>query len=138
MAQYKKYSSIGKDENEQDLEDSTTEVPRITSQEDRDAIIERQMLVVIDNYTDWCGPCKMCAPQYAALHNKYSKPGVCVLVKENVEDAIPGVTENVRGVPCFHFYVNGMIQPNMTVTGGDVGVVEQTIQQVFENMKKTQ
>ena len=127
MAQYKKYSTIGKDENAPDP-DTMAEVPLIVKQDQRQAIIANQRLVVIDNYTDWCGPCKVCAPQFAALAGKYARPGLCALVKENVEHNVPGVPTPIRGVPCFHFYVDGALQQNMTVTGGDIGAVEQAIQ----------
>ena len=136
MAQYKKYSSVGTDDNAPPPE-SLGEVPRITSEGERKAVLSNQTLVVIDNYTDWCGPCKTCAPQYAALANKYSKPGLCVLVKENVDDELGGRPIPIRGVPCFHFYVNGAIHEDMTVTGGDIPAVEQGIQQFFEAVKKT-
>ena len=130
MAQYKTYTTMaGKDENEFDPE-TMIEVYDITSAAERKNIIQNNKIVVIDNYTSWCGPCKTCAPQFAKLCKMYIKSGMCALVKEDVEKVgdrpIP-----VRGVPCFHFYINGQFQDEMTVTGAYVSLVEQTLQKLL-------
>jgi thiol-disulfide isomerase/thioredoxin len=126
MAQYKTFSTMGKDDITSALE-STAEVPRITSLQQRQALIQNNKVVVIDNYTDWCGPCKQCAPQFAALAQKYASSGLCAMVKENVEDRHGGLPVQIRGVPCFHFYLNGQFQDEMTITGADMKALEQTL-----------
>lgn len=130
MAQYKTFSSMNN--NEQDFtSEYISEVPRISNIKERQTLIQNNKIVVIDNYTDWCGPCKQCAPQFAKLAKKYSKPGMCAFAKENVDDKCGGWPVQIRGVPCFHFYVNGHYQDEMTITGADVGAIEQTLQRLF-------
>lgn len=130
MAQYKTFSTMGGDNNVP-AHENMVDVPRISSLEERQAIIQNNKVVVIDNYTDWCGPCKQCTPQFAFLAKKYARPGLCALVKENVEDKHGGCPVSIRGVPCFHFYVNGFHQDEMTVTGADMGTLEQTLKRVL-------
>jgi len=130
MAQYRTFSTMGRDENAPDPS-TMAEVPRITSADHRQNIIRSHLLVVVDNYTDWCGPCKQCAPRFAVLAGKYAKTGVCALVKENVEDRHGGIPTQIRGVPCFHFYMNGQFLGEATVTGADVNAVEETIQRLL-------
>lgn len=114
-----------KDENEFDPA-TMMEVYEITSAEDRENIIQTNKIVVVNNSASWCGPCKQCAPQFATLCKKYIKPGLCALVKEDVDEMFGGAVQ-VSGVPCFHFYINGKFQEEMTVTGADVKLVEQTL-----------
>jgi thioredoxin-like negative regulator of GroEL len=130
MAQYKKISSLGVDP---DAPDPSTmgEVPSITSAQHRQSVISNNFLVVIDNYGDWCGPCQQCAPQYAVLAGRYSRPGMCALVKEDVDKKYGGHPTKILGVPCFHFYVNGQFLPNEVVTGADIGLVEQTVRNLL-------
>lgn len=130
MAQYKTIGEVGAEENAPGS-NTMADVPRITKPEHRDALLKGHKLVIIDNYTDWCGPCKQCAPQYAALAKKYARAGLCAFAKENVEDKIPGQKLPIRGVPCFHFYVDGAVQPSMTITGGDIASIENTVKGFF-------
>lgn len=130
MAQYKTFSTMGKDANAPDPS-TLVEVPRVTTFKQRQSLIQSNLLVVVDNYTDWCGPCKQSAPHYAVLATKYAKPGVCALVKENIEDGCENHPAPVRGVPCFHFYMNGQFLEEDTVTGADMNAIEQTIQRLI-------
>ena len=131
MAQYKTFSTIGKDDNAP-VPESMADVPRISSLQERKSVIQNNKVVVIDNYADWCGPCKKCAPQFAKLAQKYTRPGLCVLVKENVDDKHGAYPVPISGVPCFHFYLNGHFQDEMTVTGGDMGILEQTLNRLLQ------
>ena len=131
MALYKTYTTMGIDPNEPKPE-SMADVHHVTSKQDRDNIIASNKIVVIDNYTDWCGPCKQCAPQYAVLAKTYNSPGLCVLVKEDVDTKIGGHPVPIRGVPCFHFYINGFFQKDMVVTGADINLVEQTLAKLLK------
>ena len=124
---YASYSSLGKDP-AAPAPESMADIPRITSQDHRASLIANHRIVIVDNYTDWCGPCKTVAPLYAQLAQKYQNmyPGQVVFVKENVEDNYGG-NPPVRGVPCFHYYMNGQHVTELTVTGGDIKSVEENL-----------
>lgn len=50
-------------------------------------------LVVVEFFADWCKPCKAAIPKWNALHNKYGKAGlrlVVVSINENGSCANPG------------------------------------------------
>ena len=127
MAQYKTYTTMAaKDENEFDSK-TMIEVYEITSAADRKNIIQTNKVVVIDNFTEWCGPCKACAPQFAILCKKYIKPGLCALVKEDEDKKFGGLPVSIKAVPCFHFYINGHFQDHLMFTGADIKLVEQTL-----------
>ena len=126
MALYAKYKTLGKEENHTDFE-----VEIIKNLERRNEIIATNKLVVIDNYTTWCGPCQQIASPYAKLAQKYNKESICVLVKENVEDNIGNWPNPVRGVPCFHFYLNGNFLPDYTIVGASLANVEENIKKII-------
>lgn len=140
MAQYKSFSSIGKNDNDPDP-NTMGDVVKITSSRHRTSIINTTQIVVIDNYANWCGPCKMCAPNFAVLAGKYNEPGKCVLVKEDVDDEFepsppPAVRSDIRGVPCFHFYLRGQFLEDATVVGADMNVIEETIKNLLSIINK--
>jgi thioredoxin 1 len=135
MAQYKTFSNMAKDENTSDTS-NVEEVPRIRTVQQRQAVIDNNVLVVIDYYTDWCGPCKQCGPQFAKLANMFSKPGICAFVKENVDDDIGYLTVKVRGVPCFHIYLNKNLLSEHIIIGADMGVLEQTVKNLLGKSSK--
>ena len=89
MAQYKTYQALVGDEDKNDA--PTYDVLSINTLEERQNIIGHNRLVVIDNHTDWCGPCQTCAPTFANMAQKYNREGICKLVKENVEKHIHGL-----------------------------------------------
>ena len=126
---YAKFNTMNKGEVDTDM----SSVTKITSQEQRSEIIKGNTLVVVKNYTDWCGPCKQCNHKYAEMATRYNQDGRCILVNENVEDNIQGA-QNVRGVPCFHFYVNGEFRDDATLTGADMDAVESMISTIL-NLK---
>lgn len=128
---YASYSSLGKDPKAPPPE-SMAEIPRITSQDHRHALIKKFRILVIDNYTDWCGPCKSVAPHFAQLAQKYQNmyPNQVSFAKENVEDNFRG-SPQVRGVPCFHFYLMGSHIPELTVTGGNIKSVQENLDKLL-------
>jgi thiol-disulfide isomerase/thioredoxin len=105
-------------------------VTRITSENHREEVIRNNRITIIDNYTDWCTPCKETTQSYATLAKKYINK--CAVVKENVNDDIYGAME-VAAVPCFHFYIDGKFMPEFTVTGGDISLVDEYIQKIVES-----
>ena len=128
MAQNKTFNTMSNEE-KNNQNPVSVEVLNISSSEQRKILIQNNILVVIDNYTEWCGPCKSCAPLFANLATKYAEKGICAFAKENAEDGNCPV--RIGGVPCFHFYINGQLLENLTVTGADIGTVEKNIQNLL-------
>lgn len=108
-----------------------SELERVNSEEQRSNYIKNFPILVIDNYTDWCGPCKQIDPQVRELAHQFN--GVIKFIKENVDDELDG-TPQITGVPCFHFYINGQHYPNFTITGGDVEAVKNVCKQILEQI----
>ena len=98
-------------------------VPTVSSLEEKRKFIQGNTICVVDVYGDWCGPCKSIAPKYADMFKKYAKPGLCVLLKENAD---LGLSPDVRGVPTFQFFVNGVNDGN-PVIGADIRSVEERL-----------
>jgi len=109
-----------------------SEVPsnviKIKNFEHRNLIINDKLkrLTIIDNYTEWCGPCKIIAPKFASLANKENFAKVVNFCKEDAEAGIPG-GKAVSGVPVFHFYFDGKFMEKLTVHGAD-------IENIYKNM----
>ena len=125
---YATYKEIGVDKNNQEV--INYQVPVIQTLEERIEKIKQYPVVVVYYYTDWCGPCKMVAPKFAKLAQDYVQRGV-LLVKENAENDIGSYPENIRGVPCFHFYKEGQYLPEHKVTGAGIEQVDENIKKLF-------
>merc|ERR1712032_1541312 len=83
-------------------------------------------LVVIDYSTTWCGPCKVIAPKYDELSDKYPD---AVFLKV-IGDASPNASklmkrEGVRSVPSFHYFVGG--EKVEVVNGANAEAIEAAI-----------
>jgi len=134
MSNYASYSSLGVDPKAPSPESMAT-IPLITSTDHRNALIHKYLILVIDNFTDWCGPCKSVSPLFAQLAQQYQNtyPNQIGFIKENVEHKHSGAP-TVRGVPCFHFYVKSNYIPELTVTGGDIKSVKTKIDEILTNL----
>lgn len=126
---YSQYKNIGLEPNETD-NTSKFKVHDVKSLAERQMAIKNYPVVIIDNYTSWCGPCKVVAPKFAALAQKYEQKGILFL-KENVENNF-GSCPKIRGVPCFHFYVEGKYSEENTVVGADLEEVENNLLQLLQ------
>ena len=107
------------------------DLEQVQSDQHRNQVIQSFKVVVIDNYTDWCVPCKQIDPQIRELAYQFN--GVIKFVKENADDELEGGPA-VTGVPCFHFYVDGKHYPNFMITGGDVEGVKNACSQILEHL----
>jgi thiol-disulfide isomerase/thioredoxin len=128
MAKYATYASMNKVKKEVESPD----VVEIKSARERNNLIKSNLLVVIDNYAPWCGPCKLVSPHYSKIASEYTLQGKCILAKEDVDNHFENEQE-VTGVPCFHFYVNGEFQEEMTITGAAHDKVRKQIHEVLQN-----
>jgi len=62
-------------------------------------------LIVVDFFADWCGPCKMIAPEIERMENEYRN---VIFLKVNVDksDEICSMLE-VSSLPTFYYIKNG-------------------------------
>jgi len=128
MSSYSTYAKLGQDK----VTPKVTErldVLEITSQQQRNDLISKYNVIIIDYFTTWCGPCKQSAPLFEGLAKKYE--GRALFLKENVENNIPGIPVKIRGVPCFHFYINGKYIPELTQTGVDIEKMDKILESLF-------
>lgn len=128
---YQSYGNLAQKTTETSAEnfsDVPSNVIKIKSFEHRELIIndKQKRLTIIDNYTEWCGPCKTIAPKFASLANKENFAKVVNFCKEDAEAGIPG-GKAVSGVPVFHFYFDGKFMEKLTVHGAD-------IENIYKNM----
>ena len=62
--------------------------------------------VVVDFYSDGCGPCRMVAPHFKRLAKQFKNRVVFAKVDINANRETAGFAR-IRSMPTFHFYVNG-------------------------------
>jgi thioredoxin 1 len=126
MAQYKKYSEL----EEKKVETNNFEnVMMIQSLTHKKQLINTNRILIVDISADWCGPCKVIAPRYAEMAQMYNRPGVCMLVKEDVDMKF---SPTVRGVPLFQFYFNGVL--HSSITGADIDGVEAKLNELIQEL----
>mmetsp|Transcript_25845 Transcript_25845/g.31866 ORF Transcript_25845/g.31866 Transcript_25845/m.31866 type:complete len:151 (-) Transcript_25845:296-748(-) len=83
-------------------------------------------LVIVDYSTTWCGPCKVIAPKFDELSDKYPD---AVFLKV-IGDASPAAStlmkrEGVRSVPSFHYFKDG--EKIDVVNGANADAIEAAI-----------
>uniref|UniRef100_H2YAX3 Thioredoxin n=1 Tax=Ciona savignyi TaxID=51511 RepID=H2YAX3_CIOSA len=63
-------------------------------------------LVLVDFHAEWCGPCKMIAPEIKKLHDE--NPDKLVVIKVDVDEA-SDISEKyeIQAMPTFIFFKNG-------------------------------
>jgi len=109
------------------------ECPKIISAAHKQQILSANKFVVIDIYGDWCGPCKVVAPRFYELAHKYTRAGLCAMVKEDVDDEL---TPDVQGVPAFDFFVDG--KRVHRITGGAMDDVEAKLMELAHAGQQSQ
>jgi thioredoxin 1 len=69
-------------------------------------LIESNVLVFVDFYADWCGPCKMIAPSVEKLADEYN--GTVKFVKLNIDEN-PNIAGeyDVKSIPTLMIFRNG-------------------------------
>jgi len=101
---------------------------------------ETGLPVVVDFYSDSCGPCRMMAPIFKKVAAEYKDTAVFVKVDTNAQYELSSRYQ-VRSLPTFMYFVNGK-KANQAVGGiGEQGLRQQTDQVVrqaeIENTKLT-
>ena len=137
---YASYDTLGKDPNAP-TPDQMADLPSILSIDQRTAMIQQNHVVVIDNYTEWCQPCKAIAPQFAIVAKNYidkynqqnQRVPTIAFAKEDADKKLEN-KPRIRGVPCFHIYVNGQHKPEHTITGGDLDALQTNIDSALKSI----
>lgn len=86
-------------------------VRNIQSAHEFDRLLEKHgsetgLPVVVDYYSDSCGPCRMMAPIFKKVAEDYVDKAVFVKVDTNAQYEISSRYQ-IRSLPTFHFFVNG-------------------------------
>jgi thioredoxin 1 len=130
---YKSYDQLGaQPEPNRDILD----VLEVANGQHKRHIIANHNVVCVDIYADWCGPCKQTAPEYSRVAATYSKPGVCAVVKYNLDKVDPSERGNIHGIPVFQFFVNGKQVDE--IVGADIPRVEETLKNLLQGGARVQ
>jgi thioredoxin 1 len=67
--------------------------------------IKNHLIVIVDVYATWCGPCKILTPEFEQLAKRY--PNI-KFMKDNIANEDDSVhKDRVNGVPTFIIYFKG-------------------------------
>lgn len=80
---------------------SAAAVEEVTSEAQFKKILSEHPAVVVDFYSQTCGPCIMMAPIYKEVAKEFD--GRLKLIKVDVQRSHVGV--QIRSMPTFHFYL---------------------------------
>ena len=90
-------------------------VDEVTTQAQFQKALAENMAVVVDFYSQTCGPCIMMAPTFKEVAREYE--GRVKFIKVDVQRSYVGV--QVRSMPTFHFYLQGKLSEQFS--GADEG-----------------
>lgn len=78
-------------------------VQMLTTKAEFDTAITSSNLVVVDFYTDWCGPCKAIAPKVAGLATEETGVTFCKMDLDKHGASFP----DIRSIPTFRMFKDG-------------------------------
>lgn len=69
-------------------------------------VVNSEIPVIVDFWAPWCGPCKMFAPIYNEVSQKYALKALFVKVNTEAQQNL-GAKYNIRSIPTLVIYKNG-------------------------------
>ena len=101
-----------------------------TTEAELDEILEKNKdkLIILDFTAKWCGPCKMIAPKFVEISEKYAPNVVCVKIDVDVNPDSATAYE-VGAMPTFIFLKKG--QTVKTITGANAPKLIETIESLL-------
>ena len=94
--------------------------------------VKNTLIVIVDTYTSWCGPCKHVGPLFEELAAKYKENDNVIFYKEDVDVDDP--FHKPSAVPSFYFYHKG--KKEHTEHGGDIDPVEKYLVELLQQNLK--
>jgi thioredoxin 1 len=84
--------------------------------------------ILIDFYANWCGPCRVFAPTFVKLSDKYTN---VMFIKVNI-DNLNEIAEkyNIRSIPTFMFFETGNSEKPCTeaIIGGKKDLIKNKLE----------
>lgn len=90
-------------------------------------------VIIVYAWTDWCNPCKLLAPKFEILGQKYEeqmKRNHLLFLKDNVDKDSSIHQKHVHVVPTFFIYIQGELKE--IFTGVDYNKLESFLNNYFE------
>lgn len=100
----------------------------IHSQEEWNHIVNIHPKIVIDCYTEWCGPCKKIANVFETLSEEFKEIHFIKVDVDKFQSDIENLFTSIQSVPTFLFVFNGKLQSELTVVGANIETLTKTIQ----------
>jgi thiol-disulfide isomerase/thioredoxin len=127
MSLYSQYKNLAS--KEVDVKQETLDaVPVIGTAEEKQEMVSKNKVCVINVSADWCGPCKKAKPYFALLAEKYNRPGVCMFARE---DSDLKLSPDVKGIPSFLIHHNGRL--HAMVVGASFHAIEGKVVELLTN-----
>jgi thioredoxin-disulfide reductase len=89
--------------------------------------------VIVDYYSDGCGPCRQIAPIYKRMAKEYKGRAVFTKVDVNSNRETSGI-QQIRSMPTFQFYMLG--KKKHQFSGGDTNSLQQWVQRLVAESEK--
>jgi thioredoxin 1 len=104
-------------------------VAYIESYEEYKNVIADSELTVIDYTASWCGPCKIIAPIFEKLHEKYPNANFAKIDVDNEQISAVCNENHISSMPTFIFYKNGV--EVFKFSGANVKKLEQGLEKHY-------
>eukprot|EP01121_Diplochlamys_sp_Union-15-3_P004681 TRINITY_DN1487_c0_g1_i1.p1 TRINITY_DN1487_c0_g1~~TRINITY_DN1487_c0_g1_i1.p1 ORF type:complete len:121 (+),score=15.80 TRINITY_DN1487_c0_g1_i1:45-365(+) len=98
-------------------------VHHVHSDSELDSLLSKPGLVVVDFSAAWCGPCKMIAPKFAELSNRYTN---VTFVHVDIDELQShSLVKPISSVPTFKLFKGG--SPVTQMSGANASALENLI-----------
>ncbi|MDC0534256.1 thioredoxin [Francisellaceae bacterium] len=92
-----------------DQEENELTYSNVKDSEFDEAVLKEELPVLVDFWAEWCGPCRMIAPIFEELSEKYE--GKVKFVKVDVDSNPETPTKfGVRGIPTLMLFKSGGVE----------------------------
>ncbi|HOK80818.1 MAG TPA: thioredoxin [bacterium] len=96
---------------------------KVLNDDNFDAVLNENAVVLVDFYADWCGPCRMMAPVIEELAKEME--GKILVAKLNVDEN-PDIAARFQifSIPTFIIFKNGKPEQKIIGAVGKAGLLE--------------